>query len=629
MTDGELLLICGALLACGIAAAVLANRIRVPGLLLFLGLGMLLGSDGLSLISFSDYELTQRIGIIALVLILFEGGLAAGWPEIRPVLRPALALATVGTALTAVIGGLIAAWLFDISILEGMLLGSIVSCTDGAAIFSLLRGSTLRRRLARSLEGEAGFNDPVAVLLVIGFVDWLQKPDYGIADMLISMAQEMAIGAVVGIIVGRVAVFALGRVRLSSAGLYPVASIAICTLAFGTADVIHGSGFLAVYLAGLAIGSTDLPAKRTIVTFHEGLAWVAQLAMFFTLGLLVFPSQFGDVVVEGTVLAIAAVVVARPLSVFVATVFEGFEVREQLVLGWAGLRGAVPVVLATFPVLAGVPDSERFFNIVFFAVLVSTVLQGTTFEAFARRLGVTTNVQALPTPLTNQRAMQRLGAEVVEFEVGTADAADGVRVRDLGLPRDALLNVIVRGEQAIPPRGSTLIEAGDRLHVLVRQEVAIEFNALLERWRHGPIGPAPRPPREWRSVPSVSTTRPFDAERDDNPGAPTQVNGIPVLDRLRTRRDGVAGALVELEDGRFAVTGPVVMVGGSNALARDAQRRLTYATGDTEVAWWREVIGAVAANGSAPGRSPRTDAVRQLPPPPASSPIATAPADAP
>lgn len=601
MTAGELLLICGVLLACGIAAAVLASRIRVPGLLLFLGLGMLLGVDGLDLITLDDYDLAQRIGIVALVLILFEGGLTAGWGEIRPVIRSSLALATVGTALTAVIGGLIASWLFGISLLEGMLLGAMISSTDGAAIFSLLRGSTLRRRLARTLEGEAGFNDPVAVLLVVGFVDWLLRPDYGLGDMLASMVEKMSIGAVVGIAVGRVAVFALSRVRLGSAGLYPVASIAICTLAYGLADVLHGSGFLAVYLAGLGVGTADLAAKRTMVTFHEGLAWVAQLGMFFALGLLVVPSRLGDIAVEGTVLAVAAVVVARPLAVFVATAFQRFEVREQLVLGWAGLRGAVPVVLATFPVLAGVPDSERFFNIVFFAVLVSTALQGTTFEAFARRLGITTLERALPTPLTNQRAMQRLGAEVVEFEVGAADAARGVRVRDLGLPRDALLNVIVRGQQAIPPRGSTEIQGGDRLHVLVRQEVAIEFADLLERWRYGPVGPAPRPQRQWRSVPSVSSSRPYDPAADDDPGAPTQVNDIPVVDRLRTRRDGVPGALVELEDGRFAVTGPLVMVGGSLALARNAQRRLGHARDEAEVAWWREVIGAVAATGAPPG----------------------------
>ena len=600
MSDGELLLIVGALMATGIAAAVVATRIRVPGLLLFLGLGMAVGSDGLGWISFTDYELTQRIGIIALVLILFEGGLAAGWGEIMPVLRPSLALATIGTALTAVIGGFIAAWLFDLSLLEGMLLGSIVSCTDGAAIFSLLRGSTLRRRLARTLEGEAGFNDPVAVLLVVGFVDWIQKPGYGLFDMLGKMAEEMAIGAAVGLLVGRVAVWAIGQVRLSSAGLYPVASVAVCTFAFGAADVIHGSGFLAVYLAGLAIGSSRLPAKRTIVTFHEGLAWVAQLTMFFTLGLLVFPSQFGDTALEGTVLAVAAVVVARPLSVFVATLFAGFEVREQLVLGWAGLRGAVPVVLATFPVLSGVPDSERFFNIVFFAVIVSTLLQGMTFESFARRLGVTTNEKAVPTPLTNAGAIRRLGAEVVEFEVKADDAAAGVRVRDLQLPRDALLNVIVRGEQAIPPRGSTEVAAGDMLHVLVRQEVAIEFSALLERWRSGPLGPAPRPERAWRSMPSVSSTRPWH-ENDGDPGHPEAVNGLGVITRLRTRRDGTPGALVELEDGRFAVTGPIVMIGRPQAIAAGAQRRLQNAPTHAEGAWWREVIGAVAQTTRRPG----------------------------
>jgi cell volume regulation protein A len=598
LTDGQLLLVTGALLAAGLTAAILAGRIRVPALLLFLGIGMAVGSDGTGWIEFNDYEFARRIGIVALVLILFEGGLAAGWPEIAPVWRPSLALATVGTLITAIIGGLIATWVFDVPTLEGMLLGSIVSCTDGAAIFAALRASTLRRRIARTLEGEAGFNDPVAVLLVLGFVDWIQKPDYGALDMLWSFVHEMGIGGAIGLLVGTLAVRALRDVRLSSTGLYPVMSVAVCTLAFGLADVAHGSGFLAVYLAGLAIGSAELPAKRTIISFHEGLAWVAQLGMFFVLGLLVFPSRLGDVALDGTLLAVAAVVIARPVAVFASTAFGGFGIGERIVLGWAGLRGAVPIVLATFPVLAGVPDSGRIFDIVFFAILVSTLLQGMTFQTIATRLGVTTNEAAVPVPLTNVPAMRRLGAEIVEFGVNSGDAVVGVRVRDLGLPRDALLNVVVRGRQAIPPRGSTRVQEGDRLHVLVRQESAIDFSELLERWPTAPLGPPPRAPRTVRSTAPVFTTRPWKAESDgDDPSAVETVNGIGVVDRVRTRRDGVPGALFELADGRFAVTGPILMIGASNDV-RDAAHRRLRTCPEAETGWWREVIGAVAAAGA-------------------------------
>ena len=288
--------------------------------------------------------------------------------------------------------------------------------------------------------------------------------------------------------------------------------------------------------------------------------------MFFTLGLLVFPAALGDVALEGTILAVLAAVVARPAAVYLATAFSGFRRSERVVLGWAGLRGAVPVVLATFPVLAGVSDATRFFNIVFFAVLVSTLLQGSTFEALARRLGATTNEQAVPTPLAEGGTMRSLGAEIVEFGVGRGDAVVGARVRELGLPRDALLNVIVRGEQAIPPRGSTRVEAGDRLHVLVRQEVAIEFRRLLERWRTGPVVTQRTEHRLPRSTPSIFTSRPWLPD-DGNPAAPERVSGLRVIQRLRTRRD-VPGVLVELEDGRFATTGPRLMIGRQQRAAR-------------------------------------------------------------
>jgi potassium/hydrogen antiporter len=596
MTEGQMILVAGALLAAGIAASLVAARVRLPGLLLFLALGMLIGSDGTGWIDFgrtdADYELARTIGVVALGLILFEGGLSAGFGEIRPVLRPAVSLAVVGTFLTAVITGLAAAWLFDLGTLEGLLIGSIIASTDGAAIFALLRGSTLRRPLARTLEGEAGLNDPVAVLLVLGFIDWIQQPDYGALDMLLLFLRQLGIGALAGCLVGWLAVQGLARARLETVGLYPVATLATAALAFGAADALHGSAFLAAYLAGLVLGSSPIPAKRTVTVFHEGVAWVAQIAMFLTLGLLVFPSELGDVWLEGTALAFVLVLVARPIATAVATAPDPFGAADRITLGWAGLRGAVPVVLAIFPVIDDVHDSTEFFNIVFFAVVISTLAQGTTFEPLARRLGVTTSEPALPRPLAETGTIRRLGAEIVEYPVAPDDAIVGRVVRELGLPRDALLSVIVRGDEAILPRGSTRIEAGDRLHVVVRQEVARRVPELLHRWHAGPVGVRPRPTPALRASTAVFTARPWN-EEDGDPGFPQTVLGVDVIEHMRTRRD-TRGALVLLEDGRYAVTGPLLAVGGALQLQRYARRRLADESDDAARAWWQEVIGALA-----------------------------------
>ncbi len=592
VSDGLILLVTGALLTGGLAVSLLAGRLRLPGLVLVLGLGMAIGSDGLGWIAFDNYMLARRVGVVALALILFEGGLAAGWEEIRPVFRSALSLAVLGTVATAVIAGLAAAWLFHLTVLEGLLLGSILASTDGAAVFAALRGSTLRRRLARTLEGEAGLNDPIAVVLVLGFMAWTTEPHYGLIDLLSLFARQLAIGAAVGSVIAAAAVVVLRRVALPSAGLYPVASLAFAALAFGAADVLHGSGFLAVYLTGLAIGSTPSPAQRTIATFHDGLARVAQLALFLMLGLLVLPSQLGSVAVKGTTLAVLVAVIARPAAALVATSFAGFTLPERAVLGWAGLRGAVPVVLATFPVIAHVPHSTEFFNIIFFAVLVSTVMQGTTFQLLAGRLGLTTTEAALPAPLIESGVIHRLGAEIVQFVVKPEHAAAGRRVRELSLPRQALLNLIIRGDQALPPRGSTRIEPGDQLHVLVRQEVAVEFRLLLERWRDGPLGPPPRPRQAPRAT-TIFTSRPW-LPNDGDPAHPTRLVNLQVIEQLRTRHDQ-PGALVALADGRYAYTGRITAVGSAAQLQDAARRRLRAATSDSEQAWWREVIGALAS----------------------------------
>ena len=591
--DGQLILVAGALLAGGVLASFLATRVRVPSLVLFLGLGMLLGSDAVGWIKFDDYELARTIGIIALALILFEGGLTSGVIEIRPVLGAAVSLATVGTLITAAIAGIAATLLFDFSLLEGLLLGAVLSSTDGAAIFALLRNSTLRRRLARTLEGESGFNDPVAVLLVIGFIHWIEEPDYGAADMVIELVGELGIGLLIGLLVGWLAVRGFQRAQLTTAGLYPVASLATAAIAFGAADVLHGSGFLAVYIAGLLLGSANVPAKQTTTNFHQGLGWVAQITMFLTLGLLVFPSQLGDVVLEGTVLALVVVCLARPVAAVISTLPFRFSFREQIVLGWAGLRGAVPVVLATFPVIEGVPGSLEFFNVVFWAVLLSTLLQGTTFEPFAKRLGLTTSEPALPRPLTEAGTIRRLGAEVLEYPIAADDAIAGARVRDLALPRDAVVNVIVRGDEAVPPRGSTRLRAGDRIHVLVRQTAAGDVRRLTDRWHTGPIGPPPRPskPRHGRSA--VFTSWRW-TERDGDPANPGAIRGHATVAQLRMRRDQPGGLWV-LEDGRYAISGPIGAVGAMEDLSDWARRRMPKASGD-ERNWLQTVLGALAAD---------------------------------
>jgi potassium/hydrogen antiporter len=560
---------------------------------LFLGLGMLVGSDGLGWISFSDYELARDIGVVALALILFEGGLNAGFDEIRPVLGVSISLAFVGTVLTAAITGLAATALFGFSTKEGLLVGSIIAATDGAAIFAMLRESTLRRKLARALEGEAGLNDAVAVLLVLACIDWIQSADYTAADALLLFAKQLGVGVGIGAVTGWLGVEALKRVRLATAGLYPVGSLAIAAMAYGAAAALHGSGFVAVYLAGLALGSARIPARQTIANFHQGLGWLAQLAMFLTLGLLVFPSQLGDVAVEGTALALVLVLVARPLAVVGATLFARFSAAERLILGWAGLRGAVPVVLATFPVIAHVSESLDFFNIVFFAVVVSTLLQGTTFEPLARRLGVTADEPALPPPLMEAGTVRRLGAEVLEYSIEPRDAIVGARVRDLGLPREAVVNVLVRGDEAIPPRGSTRLQAGDRLHVLIRQEAAQEVPRLLERWATGPIGPPARPPRRVRAHPATLSVRPWPGDGGDR-SRPRRIAGEDVVDLLRIRRDH-PGALVLLRDGRYAITSPFLAVGGREELMGWARRRVRR-DDEAERAWLQTVIGALAAD---------------------------------
>lgn len=549
---------------------------------------MAAGSDGLGWIAFSDYSVARTIGVVALGLILFEGGLASGLDEVRPVLRPALSLALVGTVIAAAIGGFAAQALFDLPLLQGLLIGSIVASTDGAAIFALLRRSSLAGRLTRTLEAESGFNDPVAVLLVIALISAITEPGYGIGDALWLLVRQLAIGAAVGLAGGFAAARALRAAWLASPGLYPVASLAVAALAFGVSDVLGGSGFLAVYLAGLCLGGAVFPAKQSVAAFHDGLAWIAQLVMFFTLGVLVFPASLGAVASDGIALALITVVVARPVAVAIATALEPFGVRERLVLGWAGLRGAVPIVLATFPVIEGVPDARELFNIVFFAVIVSTLIQGPSFEPFARALGLV----APPSASHTLGPIEELGARLTEIPIAAGDAAAGRRVRDLGLPPDATVTVVVRDGEAIPARGATRVRAGDAVRIVARSDASAALGEVRRRWREGPIEERSARRGPPRSSPSIFSVRPWRAD-DGDPVHPRQVAGVAVAVHVRRRWDE-PGALVSLEDGRYAVTGAHLAIGGRTSVQGYARRRAAAARDVDERAWWREVVAELA-----------------------------------
>lgn len=478
---GALLLVVGAVLASSVVVATLAARVGIPSLVAFLGLGMLLGSDGLGGIDFSSPELARKVGVVGLAAILYEGGLSTSLRRLRPVAVPAALLASVGVLATALATAPAAHLLFGLPWLQSVLLGAVVSSTDAAAVFATLRFTAIRRRLARTLEAETGLNDPVAVALTMGLITWVKHPASGFSSLVVEMVRQLGLGLVAGVVLATMAAWLFARLPASVGTFAPVASVATAAMSFGATEVIGGSGFLAVYLVGLAVGSMPSRYRRQIVNFHQDLAFLAQVTLFVVLGLLVFPHELGSVAGAGLALAVVLVVVVRPLAVGIATALNRFTTRERLLLGWAGLRGAAPIVLATFALSAGLPQAETLFNAVFFVVLMSTLLQGTTLERIARRLGL---VEARPAITRPPLEVDALGSlELVEFDVNPEHAIADVTVSQLGLPHHALIAVINRGGEIIPPRGSTAVLAGDRLYVLTPRGRRPELEDTFARWR--------------------------------------------------------------------------------------------------------------------------------------------------
>ncbi|MCS6844017.1 MAG: potassium/proton antiporter [Caldilineales bacterium] len=466
MTPVEWLVLIGAVL---LLLAVLAGRLSaalgVPSLVLFLAIGMLAGSEGIGGIPFDNAYAAQAIGVTAMVFILFAGGLDTPVARIRPVLGPGVVLATVGVVLTATIVGLFAAWALRLPALVGLLMGAVVSSTDAAAVFSILRArrARLREPLEPLLELESGSNDPMAVILTGGLISLITAPDTSLLSLAGMLVQQMALGAAVGLAGGWVGVRLINGLRLQQEGLYPVATVALAGLTFGGAAVMGGSGFLAVYLAGILLGNSNFIHKGSLVRFHDSLAWLMQIAMFLTLGLLVFPSQLWAVAVPSLAIAVFLIVVARPAAVYLSLLPFRLSGREKALVAWVGLRGAVPIILATFPLLAGLPQAQLIFDVVFFVVLTSVLIQGTTIPQAARLL----RLEAPPPEPTPPSLREHVAEHLLELELPAGSALAGRRIFDLHLPREILVVLIARNGARIIPNGTTELHAGDVLLLAV------------------------------------------------------------------------------------------------------------------------------------------------------------------
>ena len=389
----EWLLVSSVLLLLSILAWKVASKLGIPALLLFLGIGMLAGSEGLGGIYFDDALVAQSVGVVALAFILFAGGLDTQWQVVRPALAGALALSTIGVLLTALIVALFAVAILHFSFLEGLLLGSIISATDAASVFSVLgaRNLHLKGRLLPLLELESGSNDPMAVFLTIGLTNLLTNPHESVFALILLFVQEMAVGAICGLLLGWGAILLISRLNLDVEGLYPVLTIALVLLTYGLTATLGGSGFLAVYLAGLLLGNSTGQRVDRLTRFHDGIAWLMEIGMFLILGLLVFPSRLPAVAVSGLLITAVVIFLARPVSVLITFLPVKMSFQEKLFISWVGLRGATPIVLATFPLLAGIPKAPFLFDLVFFVVLASVLLQGTSVPLVAKWLGVITS----------------------------------------------------------------------------------------------------------------------------------------------------------------------------------------------------------------------------------------------
>lgn len=453
------------------------ERVGIPVVFLFLFLGIIAGSEGLGGLAFDDYLFAFRVGTVALILILLDGGLNTSLRAIRQCFLPAVVLATAGVAATAaLVAG--CGWLLGLTWPEAVLLGAVVSSTDAAAVFAVLRGGGIRLkpRLGATIELESGINDPMAVILTVTATMIFLGRSPGPVQLALDVPLQLLLGLAIGLAVGYSALFLMRRIRLGTVGFYPVLTLGFGLVAFGAATLSLGSGFLAVFAAGVVLGNGPLPYRSGLTRIHDALGWLSQVTMFLMLGLLIFPSALMPVAREGFLIALFLSFVARPLAVLVCLAPFGFPLREILYIGWVGLRGAVPIILAMFPVLSGVPGAQKVFNIVFFIVAMSALLPGVTIRWLTRRLGLEAEGTPTPPAVLEVNSTSALTSELISFYITEPLAVCGATLADIPFPTESAVALVIRGEDLLAPRGTTVLRPGDHVYVFCR----IQDKPLIE-----------------------------------------------------------------------------------------------------------------------------------------------------
>jgi potassium/hydrogen antiporter len=474
LTIENILLIGSFLLLVSIIAGKTSYKFGVPTLILFLAIGMIAGSDGLG-IHFDDPAIAQFVGIVSLNFILFSGGLDTDWVSTRPILWQGISLSSLGVLLTAVTLGIFVWTITDFTIYEGLLLGAIVSSTDAAAVFSILRSNrlALKSKLRPTLELESGSNDPMAYALTIAFLGLVVNQEKSFASIIPLFLQQMIIGGLAGYLFGKASTFIINKIKLDFEGLYPVLVIALMFITFSTTDFIGGNGFLAIYMCAVYLGNQDFIHKKSILKVFDGLAWLMQIVLFLTLGLLVFPTQIAPVIGIGILISLFLIFVARPFSVFVSLIPFKMMLRSRIYISWIGLRGAVPIVFATYPLLAGIEKANMIFNIVFFISVTSVLIQGTSLSLVAKWLHVALPEKVKPKSSVELFLSDRAKTVMTEIEIPGNAHAVGKEIVELHFPKTSSIAVINRDGKFITPSGSTVIEANDVLIIIADNQQSI------------------------------------------------------------------------------------------------------------------------------------------------------------